>query len=1146
MPNHGVMKTWIAILGVLLALLFLAGISTRAQETTFFQKDFYDDGNKEIKKLNKIVSNNEIGQDLLATPYSNVQIGVGARVSSNDIDIYKLYTFITDLEWHRIVYIESEEFEWIKSYGSYGSGNGQFKHPRGIDVNWGNRIYVADTGNNRIAILGFENDQLYFYQNVESNFDNPTDVAWHDGGTYYTDTSDDYLVVCDSHNHRIVRLSISGTYLDEYGSYGNNTGQFAYPTAVATIRHGETHLIYVADNGNNRIVALIWSGGSYTWYKEYEMEDPSDITALEIAIEDSELYATDRRNHRIIKFNKYLQFLTDYGTQGYGYYAQNVFWYPRCMSHWKLHYSEYGGYNYMALYNLFTSEAWTNDAGGQRHTIGVDVLVHNVDVFSNYVLINFTQTSGAYLSLEVVLNDGSYTHVRQLLPGYYSGAERTTMNWDGRNDSGQLVSGQFRFHFHVESPWSWESGQSYYTKDVYSDPFTWTPDPNVILHFTNQAASYGIDDPLADNLSFRSCFADIDNDGDLDLFLISYNTMRSNKLYELENGTYTDITAQAGVGYTGYTYYACFGDYDNDGYLDLFVANKNEYDILYHNNGNNTFTDVTTQAGVAGPGNEISVAAAFADFNYDGLLDIAVVASEEDYYARTFQNVDGQTFIEPPYQGGYLYGNEYAKVFDVHLVDFDQNFQADMLVLREECANVYIHNAVYTSGYWISFDCFPALFDCGDPNSLSLGVSIGDYDFDGDQDVYISNLGWNGYQYVEVSNQFYVNNCYIPGWHIEFVDMAFELGVDDFCPNVSFDIDNHMCDLDNDTDLDIYMIREGQYNVMYQYVEGDTFIDVAYGAGTRGVYPSCYDNYFSTGDVDGDGDLDIFIPNLTAQNILYINDGNDYRYLDIKLEGTKSNRDGTASAVHIKYDWDESVKEQWRWRYDSHGSVTPLHFGLGTCPSVDTITVNWTSGIVQTMYNIAADQAITITEPVPSLTLSTLDYIDNEHELFVCPAGDVEEYPSTVHGELCFTLILIDAGGQPIVNYPTDGIHFELTGTNYYSCNGDTIFAEGVSDENGQVAVAYEFLGGSDDSFCVNAHIDGAPLECNSLVFWLTSADLDGSGKADLSDFCIFGDAYNTCEGHPRYNDFCDYTRDGCVTLSDFSYFGDHYQHECP
>jgi len=1144
---------------ILLTWFFiLCCASAPGAEDTFRQVDWYSTTGKEIKKLNRQVTLNEVGVKLFQYPFSTVQFGVGREVSQDEFDIYRLYAIVTDYDWNRIIYLDQAQFEFIKEFGSTGSGNGQFLHPMGLDIDEGEHVFVADSDNDRIVKLDFANDQMTFERNIEAGFDRPTDVAWHNGGSYFN-SADDYLMVADCRNNRIVKTSINGAFLGAYGTQGSGVGQFWSPSAIATDREGvhSRDIIYVADNGNNRIVALLHDGAAFFWWREYILDRASDITSLEVEIGDGAIYATDKANHRIIKFSSYLEYLTEYGTFGHDYDAEGVFFFPTCMSHWKFRYEDVNHITQMApLVDLFTAEKWTDDSGGQRHRIGVDVLIDNLQINENNVIVSYRQTSAAYLTLQVI-NNANGAVARTLFPGYYTGSQSTYIGWDGRDDSGNLMSGRFYFRFHLESPYTWEGGSSYFTKNVESARFDWTPNPNLVLHFTESASSYGIQDPTALFSKHRACFADIDNDGDLDLFLANWYGI-SNRLFRndinTDSGTFTDITAQSGLATVNkYSTYACFGDYDNDGFVDLFVANRagmndgNGYDILYHNEGNGTFSDVTATMGVRGPAGEETIAAAWADFDNDGDLDLAVAGSGELEYVRFFANLDGQLFSSE--YGGYVTGNNYEKIFDLEIAKFNddpmtskERLAPDIFILRRHCDNVFINNFGCANNDLGNANWDVWYFACQNENANSMDISIGDYDFDGDQDLYITNEGVTESGYVvQKSDNFYIGER----GSGTYENIAASIGVD----NTGYTLSegNALADFDNDGDLDIYTVQWSDYNKLYQLGDAGLYTDVAGTANVR-FYENAYEGYFCIGDVNNDGAMDIFLPGCTSPNALYLNDGNDYNYINIKLVGTTSNRDGLGAAIKISYkELGVTPVERWSWLYGKGGSLIPVHFGLGACSVIDTIAISWPFGTKQYLYDVPSNQTLTVAEHEPSLSLSKLEYIDARRLLYVCPGGDVTATPKpeVYLSELSVIVRIIDEAGAPIADYPCDKVQFQLKSRkafSLYSCDGNALGCRSwsTSNENGELRYSYKYLGAATDSLIVNCYVNGEKLR-DSLVYWATSTDLKANGVADLSDVAIFGMSYNLNLGQSGFNDFCDYNRDGKVRLTDFAWFGTHY-----
>ena len=327
-------------------------------------------------------------------------------------------------------------------------------------------------------------------------------------------------------------------------------------------------------------------------------------------------------------------------------------------------------------------------------------------------------------------------------------------------------------------------------------------------------------------------FFDYDNDGDVDLYMVNgallpgceLEVTPTNVLYRNEgDGTFTDVTQSAGAGDTGYGMGCAAADYDNDGDLDLYVTNFGP-NVLYRNNGEGTFTDVTERAGVGYP--SWSAGCAFLDYDSDGDLDLYVA----NYVAF---HLDMSTEGFTPYMAG-------------HASDWtpDEKTYPDPVNFEDLPDVLYRNNG---DGTFTDVTKEAGVFN---PHGKGLGVVCGDIDKDGDIDIYVAN--------DETRNFLYRNNG-----DGTFTDIGFTAGVgydEDGQPQAGMGVD--LGDYDNDGDLDIVVANfQNEVVCLYRNEYGGFFIEVSFFAGIgRNTMP--YVN-FGTGflDYDNDGDLDLFVAN---------------------------------------------------------------------------------------------------------------------------------------------------------------------------------------------------------------------------------------------------------------------------------------------
>ena len=405
---------------------------------------------------------------------------------------------------------------------------------------------------------------------------------------------------------------------------------------------------------------------------------------------------------------------------------------------------------------------------------------------------------------------------------------------------------------------------------------------------TFAAAGREAGDRLNDSgLSMGSCFGDIDNDGDQDLYIVKGGRyeIEANRLLLNDGGRFVDVTSKAGVGSKDFTYSAAFADVDNDGFLDLYLANYGvgAANTLYRNNGDGTFSDVTADAGVGDRG--WSWSAVFSDVNGDGLQDLYVVNGRY-----------------PAGEPNRLYVN-----------NGDGSFKD---VSRD---------AGVADGNW------------------GLGAAFADVDTDGDFDLFVSN-------YVG-PNKLFLND----GSGV-FADASEASGLADegWGKGPSFG------DVDHDGDLDLYEGDCKLANKLYLNDGSGVFTDVA------DEHPALKNETVRTkgtafADIDNDGDLDLYVVNWGVSNRLYRNDLNDNRYLKVSLQGTVSNADGIGALVKVSRG-DQLIGVQEVRTMTGFCSQAPLqlHFGLPAVGDYQ-VEVTFPSGLTAS-GSYGSGQSITIIE----------------------------------------------------------------------------------------------------------------------------------------------------------------------------------------
>jgi hypothetical protein len=436
-------------------------------------------------------------------------------------------------------------------------------------------------------------------------------------------------------------------------------------------------------------------------------------------------------------------------------------------------------------------------------------------------------------------------------------------------------------------------------------------------------------------------FGDYDNDGDLDIYVANGGTGdfpdgAPNFLYRNNgDGTFTDVASEAGVAHPGTGEDVAFGDYDNDGDLDIRLGNYDEADVLYRNNGDGTFSDVTAFSGIGKV--MVALGTALGDYDNDGDLDIfstnyrgnnVLYRNEGD---GTFTDVAGTTGVEKSSSGmGTLF------------LDYDNDGDLDIYAVNQGGADILHCN----NGDGTFTDVTEDAGVSGSKISVpGQGTASGDYDNDGDLDIYV----------VGYPNILYRNNG-----DGTFTDVALEAGVSygEVSLVVTFG------DYDNDGYLDIYLGNGydsafPEADFLYRNNGDGTFTDVTGEADVGNIGEALG---VAFGDYDNDGFLDIYVVNYEQPNMFYHNNGNDNNWLHVKTVGTISNRDGIGAKVRVVAGDLSMIREiSGSTGFHCFNSMM-AEFGLGRNAKADLLEIRWPSGIVDTFTDVRANQVIEVTE----------------------------------------------------------------------------------------------------------------------------------------------------------------------------------------
>ncbi len=482
---------------------------------------------------------------------------------------------------------------------------------------------------------------------------------------------------------------------------------------------------------------------------------------------------------------------------------------------------------------------------------------------------------------------------------------------------------------------------------------------------------------------------DYNNDGFLDLYVVSGRYLEgvtkyagpagrnaTNKLYRNNgDGTFADVTARAGVPGRDFGMGVTAGDFDNDGYEDLYVTNYKSA-VLYHNNGDGTFTDVTSRADVDNP--HFGVGAAFFDYDRDGFLDIYVgnylkfdpnakmlyftaegFPGPLDYEGdadRLFHNNGDGTFSDVSAKAGIA--NPLGRAMGITVGDYNNDGWPDVYVANDTMESYLFRNNQDGTFTDVAKDVNVAYGAHGD-NTSSMGPIFGDYNNDGWQDLFVSDMRYHRLFLNPGEEQPY------------FLDTTVETGMAGSSGQyVAWG--NGFFDFDNDGWKDIFIVNGGLHwmvpmeDSLHRNNGDSTFSDVSRQAG--GYFKS---KHIGRGacfaDDDNDGYTDGFIVNLGSEGVLLRNNppaaAQRNHWLTLKLSGTQSNRDGFGARIEaVAGGLRQAVEMVSQAGYLSQSDPRP-HFGLGRHTRVDKVTIHWPSGEIQTLENVAADQILKVTEP---------------------------------------------------------------------------------------------------------------------------------------------------------------------------------------
>jgi len=563
------------------------------------------------------------------------------------------------------------------------------------------------------------------------------------------------------------------------------------------------------------------------------------------------------------------------------------------------------------------------------NTVGNNFLYVNNGNSNHWINIKctgtFSNTSaiGAKIGVKALIN-GNDTWQTQEISGQTGGYSQNSLNLEFGLGDATVVDSIIVY---------WDNGTTNILANILPDQFLTIMQLEERTTFTQITTGIIVND----GGESKGCsWGDYNNDGNQDLFvanngdnfLYMYDGIGSDPFTEIKSG---DIVKNSGDSYAG-----TWGDYNNDGYLDIFVSN-NGVNFLYTNNGDSTFTRVNNSNDPIVSDDTFSKGASWCDFDNDGWLDL-FVANKDESNLLYHNNKDGTftriTSGEIVNESGISHSGVWG--------DYNNDGYQDLYVLNAGNNFLYRNNGDKT---------FTKILTGAIVNDAYISHSgcWGDYDNDGDLDMYVANS----------ENQ---NNClYQNNGDGSFTKVTSGLIVEDANESRS------CCwgDYNNDGDLDLYVTNDNQKDRLYVNEGNGKFSKY-----TDTDMPNVENEYPAYGcgwcDVNNDGGLDLYITNSQGHNYAYLGDENIYHWINLKCVGTLSNTSAIGTKINIctlmnnKYTWQmqEILGQSGGFGQNSLN----VEFGLNDATIIDSLLIEWPSGVVQLLTNLSVDQYLTIIE----------------------------------------------------------------------------------------------------------------------------------------------------------------------------------------
>jgi len=499
-------------------------------------------------------------------------------------------------------------------------------------------------------------------------------------------------------------------------------------------------------------------------------------------------------------------------------------------------------------------------------------------------------------------------------------------------------------------------------------------------------------------------FYDYDNDDWLDIFLVNGWRLEgfpkgqepiSHLFKNNRDGTFTDVTTKSGLIHYGWGQGVCVGDYDNDGFDDIYITSFGK-NVLYHNNGNGTFTDATEKAGVGTSGKRWNTGCAFVDYDRDGRLDL-FVANYIDMDLATapvpesgpcaykgvlvacgppgllggknilFHNNGDGTFADVSERAGIFQANG-TYGLGVLTADFNNDGWPDIYVANDSTASALYQNKKNGTFSDVAMEAGCALSADGKPQA-GMGISAADYDLDGNLDIVKTNFAGD-------TPSLYHN---IGGGNFE--DATFPAGLGKHTQYLGwgcgfFDMDNDgwpdilICNGHVYPEVEQLRTEAGypQQKILYRNLRNGQFEDVS-PQGGAGIMVPVASRGAAFGDFDNDGDIDVVVNTVNDYpQLLRCDSRLENNWLKIKTIGTKSNRSGIGARLRcVTHPPGEAKPHQQIDEVRSGGSYISqndlrVHFGIGKAEKIELLEIRWPSGAVDTLKDMKPNQLIVVKE----------------------------------------------------------------------------------------------------------------------------------------------------------------------------------------